>query len=147
VSPIRHRNAVIAPFVLLLFVTWIGGFVNATDVRARIIDDLTDKGVKDARITHGMQSATSDESGNVFLPNVPRTSKYQIDVSGYFRTSAPTTVDEIRLKANSVVIYAYDATKTPTGCPPLPTPSPAPGATPVPSRAVPTATASPSKSP
>ena len=110
---IRHRYLVATPFVLLLIVVLVGGLLNSTDVHARVVDDLTDKGIKDARITHGSRTATTDPDGAFALTNVPRTSKYQIDASGYLRTSAPMTAEEIRMRPLSVTIYAYDATKTP----------------------------------
>jgi hypothetical protein len=107
----RHRHAIALPFVTLALVALVGGAVNSVDARARIIDDLTDKGVKDARITHGSRIATTDANGEFLLPNVPRTSKYQIDAQGYLRTSAPTTAEEVRLSSLSVTIYAFDETK------------------------------------
>src|SRR5262249_20678307 len=102
-----------APFIVLALVALIGGWANTADVHARVIDDLTDKGIKDARITHGSRNTTTDETGAFTLTNIPRTSKYQIDASGYLRTSAPPAAEEIRMRALSVTIYAYDETKTP----------------------------------
>lgn len=110
---LRHRYAVLLPLVLVVVATVVGGILNSVDARVRIIDDLTDKGVKGAKITHGLKVTTTDDNGEFVLPSVPRTSKYQIDASGYFRTSAPMTAEEVRLKANSVTIYVYDETKTP----------------------------------
>ena len=108
----RHRRLLAAPFAVLLVALLVGGLVNTTDARARIVDDLTDLGVKDAKVTHGSRIVSTDENGEFVLTSVPRTSKYQIDALGYLRTSAPTTAEEIRLKALSVTIYAYDETKT-----------------------------------
>jgi hypothetical protein len=109
---LRHRYLVAAPFVVVVIVVLVGGLVNSTDARARIVDDLTDLGVKDARITHGSRTTTTDASGEFTLTSVPRTSKYQIDAQGYLRTSAPTYAEEVRLRSLSVTIYAYDETKT-----------------------------------
>ena len=110
---LRHRYLVAVPFILLLLVVLVGGLLNTTDVHARVIDDLTDKAIKDARITHGTRTTSTDQDGAFALTNVPRTSKYQIDASGYLRTSAPMTAEEIRMRPLSVTIYAYDDTKTP----------------------------------
>ena len=110
---LRHRYLVVGPFVLLVLVVLIGGFVNTTDVHARVVDDLTDQGIKDARIAHGTKTTTTGADGAFSLTNVPRTSKYQIDASGYLRTSAPMSAEEIRMRPLSVTIYAYDDTKTP----------------------------------
>ncbi len=108
----RHRYLIALPFAVLFVVALVGGLVNSTDARARIVDDLTDVGVKDATITHGSRTARTDENGAFEITNVPRTSKYQIDALGYLRTSAPTYAEEIRLKSLSVTIYTYDETKT-----------------------------------
>ena len=108
---LRHRYLIAAPFALLLIALLAGGIVNTTDASARIVDDLTDIGVKDATVTHGSRVVRTDANGDFTLTNVPRTSKYQIDALGYLRTSAPTTAEEIRLKALSVTIYVYDETK------------------------------------
>jgi len=110
---LRHRYLIAAPFAVIVIVAVVGGLVNTTDAHARIVDDLTDQGVKDATITHGVRTATTDANGEFTIANVPRTSKYQVDALGYLRTSAPTYAEEIRLKALSVTLYAYDATKTP----------------------------------
>lgn len=109
---LRHRYLIATSFAVLLVVLLVGGIVNTTDARARIVDDLTDLAVKDARITHGSRAVTTDANGEFVLTSVPRTSKYQVDALGYLRTSAPTVAEEIRLKALSVTIYAYDQTKT-----------------------------------
>jgi hypothetical protein len=110
---LRHRYLVAAPFIVLLLVVLVGGLLNTTDVHARVVDDLTDKGINGARITHGSRTTTTDTDGAFALTNVPRTSKYQIDASGYLRTSAPMSAEEIRMRALSVTIYGYDDTKTP----------------------------------
>jgi len=109
---LRHRYLVLGPFLLLIVVALVGGWLNTADVHARVLDDLTDKGIKDARITHGTRTTTTDPDGAFSLSNVPRTSKYQIDASGYLRTSAPMSAEEIRMRPLSVTIYAYDDTKT-----------------------------------
>jgi hypothetical protein len=110
---LRHRYLVAGPFLVLVLVALVGGWINTADVHARVVDDLTDKGIKDARITHGSRVTTTDPDGAFALTNVPRTSKYQIDASGYLRTSAPMSAEEIRMRPLSVTIYAYDDTKTP----------------------------------
>ena len=109
---LRHRYLIAAPFVLMVVVMVVGGLLNTTDARARIVDDLTDKGVQDATITHGVRSAKTDANGEFLIPSVPRTSKYQVDAPGYLRTSAPAYAEEIRMKPASVTLYAYDETKT-----------------------------------
>lgn len=109
---LRHSHLVAAPFVVLVLAVLVGGAVNTTDARARIVDDLTDEGVKDATITHGVRRARTDAEGRFVLENLPRTSTYRVDAPGYVRTTVPTTTDEVRLNPLSLTVYAYDATKT-----------------------------------
>jgi hypothetical protein len=111
---LRHRYLVAAPFAFVLVAMLAGGLVNSIDARARIVDDLTDLGVKGATITHGSRIVKTDESGEFTLTSVPRTSKFQVDAQGYLRTSAPNYVEEVRLRSLSVTIYAYDETRTKT---------------------------------
>lgn len=106
-------RAAAAPFVVIVIATLLGGVVNTTDARGRIVDDLTDDGVTGATITHGSRTTTTDAAGHFTLLNVPKTSKYQIDALGYLRTSAPVAVDEVRLKPLSFAVTVYDETKTP----------------------------------
>lgn len=110
----RHRHAVALPFLVVALVVLAGGALNSIDVRGRVVDDLTDQPVKDTRIQHGVRAATSDANGEFSIPAVPRTSKFAVDAMGYLRQQVATTnAGEIRLKALSVTIYAYDETKTP----------------------------------
>lgn len=109
---LRHRYLVAVPFVVLVVAVLVGGLVNTTDGHARIVDDLTDEGVKDATITHGVRTARTDADGRFVLDNLPRTSSYRIDAPGYVRRTVPTTTDEVRLNPLSLTVYAYDATKT-----------------------------------
>jgi len=111
--PLRHRHAIALPFVLLAIVALIGGVVNSVDARGRIVDGLTEKGVKDATITHGVRVVTTDEQGEFVMENVPRMSRVRIDRSGYLRTFAPTTAEEVRLSPLSVTIYATEEGKAP----------------------------------
>lgn len=110
---LRHRYLLAGPFVVILVAALVGGIVNSTDARARIVDDLTDQGIKDATITHGSRSAKTDANGEFAIPNVPRTSQYLVEAISYLRTRAPTTAEEIRLKPLSVTFLVYDETKTP----------------------------------
>jgi hypothetical protein len=109
----RHRYAVVLPFVVLAVVLLAGGALNSIDAHARVVDDLTDKPVKDTRITHGVRSTVTDANGEFTFPAVPRTSKFAVEAQGYLRQPVATTVEEIRLKPLSVTLYTYDETKTP----------------------------------
>jgi hypothetical protein len=108
---VRHRNALAIPFVLLALVTLVGGIVNGVDARGRVVDDFTDKGIARATIQHGIRSTVSDAEGNFTLPSVPRTSRMRIDASGYLRTGAPPTQEEIRMSPLSVTIYVTEEGK------------------------------------
>lgn len=104
---------VAAPFLLLVVVTVAGGWLNTTDARGRIVDDLTERAVKGATVASGTRSVTTGEDGVYTIPTVPKTAKVQIDALGYLRTSVSTTREgDVRLTPLSVTIYASDGTKT-----------------------------------
>lgn len=105
---LQHRHVVAGSLALLLLVTLIGGMVNGSDARGYVVDDLTDRGVKDARLQHGTRTVATDENGEFIFPNLPRTSQLQINASGYLPTKAPTTADEIRLSPQSVTIQVSE---------------------------------------
>ena len=65
--PLGHRHAIALPFVLLIVVVATGGLLTSVDVRARIIDELTLRGVKDALISHGVRRTATDENGDFVL--------------------------------------------------------------------------------
>lgn len=104
----QHRHALAATFALLIVTTLIGATVNGFDARGHVVDDLTDRGVKDARLQHGTRMVATDENGEFVFPSLPRTSQLQINASGYLSTKAPTTADEIRLSPQSVTIQVSE---------------------------------------
>lgn len=109
---LRHRHLIAAPFAVVLLVTAVGGLVNSVDARGRVVDDLTDEGIKDASIQHGVRVARTDANGEYTLTAVPRTGILVVDALGYLRQRVSPTTAEVREKPLSLTIYAYDATKT-----------------------------------
>jgi hypothetical protein len=105
----RHRYLVYLPFVLLLAATVLGGWLNTVDMRGRVIDDLFDSGLAEARLTLGQRTVTTDTSGAYEFPNLPRTARVTVDKSGYFRQTVPTTQEDIRLQPNSVTVRVLEA--------------------------------------
>ena len=110
---IRHRHAIALPFLVLALVALVGGPLNSIDAHGRIVDDLTDEGVKDAGVQHGVRSTTTNANGEYTITAVPRTGILQIDALGYLRQKVSTTAEEVRVKPLSLTIYAYDGSKTP----------------------------------
>jgi hypothetical protein len=98
---LRHQNASVLPILVLLLATVAFGWVNTIDLRGRVIDDFTDKGIINASITHGQRVVGTDVNGAFEFPNLPRQSKMQVDANAYLRTGVPTTQEEIRMKPTS----------------------------------------------
>ena len=98
---LRHRYAAVLPILVLFLATVLGGWVNTVDLRGRVIDDFTDKGIINASLTHGQRVVGTDVNGNFEFPNLPRQSKMQVDANAYLRTGVPTTQEEIRMKPTS----------------------------------------------
>lgn len=89
------------PILVLFLATVLGGWVNTVDLRGRVIDDFTDKGIINAAIKHGQRVVGTDANGAFEFPNLPRQSKMQVDANAYLRTGVPTTQEEIRMKPTS----------------------------------------------
>src|SRR5207249_10589668 len=93
--------------------TVVGGWINTVDLRGRVVDDFTNDGVADASLKHGLRSVVTSSDGSFEFPDLPKTSRLQVDAPGYFRTGAPTTLDEIRLNPISLTVVAKEAGVTP----------------------------------
>lgn len=109
---IRHRHALALPFLVLALVALAGGPLNTVDARGRVVDDLSDDGIKDAQLQMGTRSAKTDANGEFAFSSVPRTSIVIVDALGYIRQRVSPTTEEIRMKPGSLTVYAYDGTKT-----------------------------------
>ncbi len=108
------RWLVAVPFVVLFVVTVVGGWINTTSARGRLVDDFTDKGIGGGTVATGARSVKTASDGSFDLPSVAKTSKLTIDALGYQRQSlAPGDLGDVRMEPLSVTIYAYDETKTP----------------------------------
>ena len=98
----------------MLFVgTVVGGWINTVDLRGRVVDDFTNDGVANASLKHGLRSAVTSSDGSFEFPDLPKTSRLQVDAPGYFRTGAPTTLEEIRLNPISLTVVVKEAAVTP----------------------------------
>jgi len=109
----RHRVVSLAPIVLLVLATLIGGWLNGVDMTGHVLDDFTSDPVGTAgpaRITHGGRTVTADPSSGTFtFPGLPRESKVAGDAPGYLRTSVPVTQEEIRMSPLSFTIQVNEA--------------------------------------
>lgn len=115
--PIRHRDLVYAPFVVLLVATLVGGWLNTIDLRGRVLDDYTSDPVKGAALKLGARGVTTADDGSFDFPDLPRQGgKLTVDAPGYLRTTPPTTQDEIRLQPLSLTVVVKEAGVTPDKC-------------------------------
>ena len=110
---LRHRSLVYLPFALLFLGTVLGGWLNTVDLRGRVVDDFTSDGVGSATLKHGVRSVVTASDGSFDFPDLPKTSRIQVDAPGYFRTNAPTTQDEIRMNPISLTVVTKEAGVTP----------------------------------
>lgn len=100
----RHRYALALTFVAFALVALVGGIVNGTTARGRLLDDFTGEGVKDGKLSVGLRSSWSAEDGGYVFENVPRTTPIRVDAGGYLRTSAPPQGGDVRLSPLSVTV-------------------------------------------
>jgi hypothetical protein len=102
----------VLPILALFLATVIGGWVNTIDLRGRVVDDFTDKGIINASLTHGQRSVGTDANGNFEFLNLPRQSRMRVDANAYLRTAVPTTQEEIRMKPTSWTVQVVEAGTT-----------------------------------
>src|SRR5688572_28222521 len=98
----RHRYALVLPFVAFVLVALVGGIVNGTTARGRLLDGFTDEGVKDGQLSLGLRTTWSGADGSYVFENIPRTASIRVDAGGYLRTSAPAAGGDVRLSPLSV---------------------------------------------
>ena len=98
---------------MLFLGTVIGGWVNTVDLRGKVVDDFTNDGVGSASLKHGIRSVVTSSDGSFEFPDLPKTSRLQVDAPGYFRTNAPTTQDEIRMNPISLTVVVQEAAVVP----------------------------------
>ena len=110
---LRHRYALALPFVAFVLVALVGGIVNGTTVRGRLLDDYTGDGVKDGQLSVGLRRTWSAEDGSYVFENAPRTTPIKVDAGGYFRTNAPPEGGDIRLAPNSITTQVNVEGETP----------------------------------
>lgn len=110
---LRHRHLVFLPFLVLLVATLVGGWVNTVDLRGRVLDDFTSDGIGGATVKHGIRTVATASDGSFEFPDLPRSSRLQIDAQGYLRTGAPTTQEEIRMSPLAVTVVVKEAGATP----------------------------------
>ena len=112
-----YRLVSLAPVLLILLATLVGGWLNGIDMHGRVLDDFTNEPVGTAgvaKITHGSRSVTADPSAGTFVfPDLPRESKVSVDAPGYLRQGVPTTQEEIRLAPLSFTIQVNEAGSNP----------------------------------
>lgn len=111
--PVRHRSLVYLPFAVLFVGTVIGGWINTNDLRGKVVDDFTNDGVANASLKHGLRSVVTASDGSFEFPDLPKTSRLQVDAPGYFRTTPPTTQEEIRLNPISLTVVVKEAAIVP----------------------------------
>ncbi len=100
------------PILVLLIATALGGWVNTVDLRGRVVDDFTDKGIINAALTHGQRVVGTDVTGAFEFLSLPRQSKMRVDANAYLRTNVPTTQEEIRMTPTSWTVQVVEAGTT-----------------------------------
>jgi hypothetical protein len=102
----------VLPILVLFIATVLGGWVNTVDLRGRVVDDFTDKGIINASLTHGQRVVGTDLNGAFEFLNLPRQSKMRVDANAYLRTNVPTTQEEIRMTPTSWTVQVVEAGTT-----------------------------------
>ena len=104
----RHKYFVPIPFVLLLVVTVVGGWLNTVDARGRVIDDSTGLPVAGVSISYGANRGTvSGDDGSYVLANLPRGARIRTRMPGYQPANADAAAD-IRIVPGSLTLQVNE---------------------------------------
>jgi len=110
----RHKYLVAIPFVLLLVVTVVGGWLNTVDARGRVIDDSTGLPVAGVSISYGAnRGAVSGDDGSFILLNLPRGARLRTSMPGYQPANADAGGD-IRIIPGALTLQVNEEGTTDT---------------------------------
>jgi hypothetical protein len=93
----RHRNYVYLLVLVVLAVTLVGGLLNDTTARGRVLDESTGDPITQALVTYGIRSVYTDTGGAFALEHLPRGARFTVQLRGYEPASAEAERTEIKL--------------------------------------------------
>ena len=112
-----HKYFVLLPFVLVLVITVVGGWLNTIDARGRVIDDSTGLPVAGVGISYGAnRHAVSADDGTYVLPSLPRGARLRTSVPGYQPANADAGGD-IHIVPGSLTLQVNEEGTTDTRVP------------------------------
>ena len=113
----RHRYYVYLLVLLIPAVTLIGGWLNDTTARGRVLDESTGDPIARVLVTYGIRSVFTDTDGLYVLDHLPRGAKFSIQSRGYDPVSGDIATTEVKLHpfAMSVQVNEMDSGDPPKG--------------------------------
>jgi hypothetical protein len=113
----RHRNYVYLLVLLVPAVTLIGGWLNDTSARGRVVDETSGDPIARVLVTYGIRSVLTDADGVFVIDHLPRGARFSIQSRGYDPASGDVTTTEVKMHpfAMSVQVNETDSGDPPKG--------------------------------
>ena len=115
----RHRNYVYLLVLLIPAVTLIGGWLNDTTARGRVVDESTGGPVAGAQVIYGIRVTLANADGTYVVEHLPRGARLVIQSRGYDPGNADPTTPEVVLHPFSLTLQVneFDSGDPPKGVP------------------------------
>lgn len=93
----RHRNYVYLLVLLVPVVALVGGWLNDSSARGRVLDESTGDPVAGVQVIYGIRVVLTDANGAYVVEHMPRGARLAIQARGYDPGSADATTTEVKL--------------------------------------------------
>jgi hypothetical protein len=115
----RHRSYVYLLVLLIPAVALIGGWLNDTTARGRVIDESTGGPVAGAQVIYGIRVTPTSTDGTYVVEHLPRGARLVVQSRGYDPGSADVATTEITLHPFSLTLQVneFGSADPPKGVP------------------------------
>jgi len=117
----RHRSYVYLLVLLIPTVALIGGWLNDTTARGRVLDESTGGPVAGAQVIYGIRVTPTNADGTYVVEHLPRGARLVVQSRGYDPGTADPTTAEVVLHPFSLALQVNEGD---SGDPPKGVPKP-----------------------
>ena len=117
----RHRNYVYLLVLLVPVVALVGGWLNDSTARGRVVDESNGDPVAGVQVIYGIRVALTAADGTYVVEHLPRGAYLAVQARGYDSASADTTTAEVTLHPFSMSLQVNEVD---SGDPPKPVAKP-----------------------
>jgi hypothetical protein len=105
----RHRNYVYLLVLVVPLIALVGGWLNDTTARGRVIDESSGDPVGGAQVIYGIRVALTTADGTYLVEHLPRGARLVIQHRGYDPGNADAATTEVTLHPFSLSLQVNEA--------------------------------------